>query len=394
MASYILIAVLLLATVFGDTTKLHSVFSLIKSGSVTPSLPIPFESWEKWDEKAAAELTGMGMREQYLLGREIRRQYNEHNLINSSYIIDQLDVRSILNSSSILSAQSFLRGFLGETQERLSTEELTKALPPIPVNEYFIKTIGNHTLPMSISILPYHNWYPNEEDIFNPLSCPKAINLTHAEYTKSLEMNLIVAKYNTSLTEIAKKYYPWINEKYLSYPLNLIILDSIYNAAHLRKPLSLSNLDMEIINKYENEIYYYTKCVNPIAVSYWASQPLSFIQKFFETSLKSAINSPSRLQNLKSSIVFGEDKIFMSILSVFGNNVTEVLKPSSMLTFEAWGPEKPTQINEMTIKMLFNAVPTPIGKCPATGCKFEEFIAEIKKHLVTDIKKLCNPNQH
>ncbi len=390
MASYIFPLVLLLAAfIYGQEQKLYSTFTLIHTGTVSPAIPLPSMDWEQWDEKATGELTAMGMREQYLLGREIRRRYDAANLLNSTLLIDQVFVRMIDHNSSIESGVAFLRGFLNDNKDQLTAAELSQAKPPVFVKEYFVRNIGDNVLPMGVGTLPYHTHYPHDEDIFAPRSCPKAQNLTIQAFLEDPAVKGAVEKYNQSFVNLVKKYYQKIDRKMLTFPRYVPLMESILTAVKLFKETRLSDEEVSLVKTYLDTIYFYSRAASKEGNSYRASPMLDFMTKFLQSTLQQALHYPTRLENQKAAFVFTEDRMIASLLARLGHNVTASIPSASIVTFEVYGPETSRDLREMSVKLKFNDKEIKIVDCELSKCSYETFQKVILGLLVKDVETLC-----
>ena len=123
------------STVFAQE-KLIFVIDIVRHGDRTPLITSP--EIEKIWSQGVGQLTPAGMRQEYELGKILRRQYvNKYHLLPQQYDINTITVRSSGIPRTMMSAQSLLFGLypLGTGP---SLDESTKALPrglqPIPIN--------------------------------------------------------------------------------------------------------------------------------------------------------------------------------------------------------------------------------------------------------------------
>ena len=390
MASYIFaLALIFLCVVRADDASLRFVFTLVNTGTTTPSIPVPTMSWDDWDEKAPGELTAMGMREQYLLGHELRRQYDEAGLINPDYMIDQIFFRMIDHNATIESGEAFIRGFIKDNSDLLSSDEKEKALPPLKVNQYFINNIGSNVLPLGVGTLPYHTHYPHEKDVFAPRSCMKAQEMTHNSFMNNTEVEQIVKKYHAQFVEMVKLRFPDIDPKKLVFPLYLPLLESIYKAVKQFREMELSEKEQSLVENYVAELYFYSRAGNMLANSYLVSQALSVIKTYIKSGVDNELKRPNRTENLKSAFIFTEERMIVSLLSHLGYNVTNPLAPASIVAFQLYGAIDAESSDDFYIKLKYNDEEKRIGDCGFPTCEYERFMKTMEKLIVVDAEVKC-----
>ena len=111
-------------------SKIIFVVEMVDFGIRSPvyaSKYFPLSSWPN----GLIELTGMGMRQQYLLGREIQNRYIKNEpLLSENYNKNEIYIRSTNANRTIMTAYSQLLGIYPENPHKLSKAEEDLSFPP------------------------------------------------------------------------------------------------------------------------------------------------------------------------------------------------------------------------------------------------------------------------
>lgn len=329
-------------------TKLHFVLTFVSQGTITPKHAVPSFDWEKWEEKGPDELTAMGMREQYLLGHELRRRYLNDNLIDFEYVIDQVQINMTDYNYTIMSGQAFIRGFLGNSLKNLNANQMKVADPPFSIEQYFKDKIGTNVLPVGIATLPFHTYYPHNEDVLSPLSCPRAAHVNAKDFDKDPNVKKAIETYEKDFLDLIKKHYGISSQ----FPAYVSLLESIASAIHQLKETSLNEKEERCVKEFSRALYYPNRTANKDANMYKLSGLFNYTKLFVNESIRTILNNTSRKQNLKAAFIFTSDTMLASILSLY--NRTESfppLGPANIIRFEVHGPNNPT-IDNLHVKVL------------------------------------------
>ena len=184
---------------------------------------------EKWTNPG--ELTGVGQRMHYLLGRRNRIKY----IKNEEFLSSQFDPHEILIFSSninrtMVSVASQLQGFYpqdSQTGQTLTTEQIEIAYPRVDVNNAeineSIKDLGSYALPYQMTLAPVRMLNDNDRrmNVYDLEECVEErddIKKKNAEtvpeiieYTKEFNR-----KYNTSFN----KYFNDADGSYTVFEIN------------------------------------------------------------------------------------------------------------------------------------------------------------------------------
>jgi len=125
-------------------------------------------------------LTASGIRQHYLLGTKVRKDYVErHGLINGTYDVNEFYIQSTQVPRTIQSAQSQLMGIfpLGSATQ-LKENQVEDAIPQIEIEdkEEIQKSLGLDAIIDRFQPIPVHNYEQQEEDdVLGYADCPLMI---------------------------------------------------------------------------------------------------------------------------------------------------------------------------------------------------------------------------
>jgi hypothetical protein len=358
--------------------ELISSFVLVSVGSSSPYHPLSANGWNDWDVKGPFELTGAGMREQYLLGKELKRRYNAINLLSDKELYYQVMLRSVDHNNTIESTISFLRGFLPDYVKELNEKEMNVSKPGIEVDEKFTKDLGNQTLPNKMNTLPFHTYYPHEEDLFDSCSCPKANDLINSSFLNNKEVNDTIKEYEADFINIVKNAYN-LKEEDLKFPNYTKVLESVVALMDQYRPTRLKQEGEQLITNFFSKLYHHLKAGNKDANSYRAIPILEFIRNIFDASSK----LPEEKEIIKIGFSFVKDEMLASFLS-FVSEMDEVkIRPSSIVTVNLY--------KNNTVKLDYNDDKNKGIKGCEGECSFEAFkeLVDKLKEELGDVKDKC-----
>eukprot|EP00826_Nyctotherus_ovalis_P048959 TRINITY_DN5834_c0_g1_i3.p1 TRINITY_DN5834_c0_g1~~TRINITY_DN5834_c0_g1_i3.p1 ORF type:complete len:379 (-),score=108.64 TRINITY_DN5834_c0_g1_i3:60-1196(-) len=357
--------------------NLYFTLVLVHTGTVTPKFPVPEKSWRDWDEKGPDELTAMGMREQYLLGYELRRRYN--STLDQDSIIDQVYVRMIDHNCTIMSGQAFLRGFLRDNKATLNDAQLNKADPPIAVDSYFKQKIGSLVLPSGVGTLPFHTFYPHNNDVLDSCYCKNAHSKNLKTFNKTKEVQDILNKHLSDFTKFAREKYNQI----VKFPEHVHFLEAVQSAIHQFKETSLDKETESRIYEFADALYFDARTVDKDSVKYQTSEAFNFIKQFIESNTVSNMKNFTRKQNRRIAFFFIEDLMMTSVLKRMEMKSKGILPAASILTFQVTG----TNTKDLKVQVKLNDEEKIVSK------NYTEFLNYMDGFVVKDknsIRKYCN----
>eukprot|EP00826_Nyctotherus_ovalis_P014136 TRINITY_DN13903_c0_g1_i18.p1 TRINITY_DN13903_c0_g1~~TRINITY_DN13903_c0_g1_i18.p1 ORF type:complete len:432 (-),score=120.21 TRINITY_DN13903_c0_g1_i18:46-1197(-) len=350
--------------------KLISSFVLVNVGSSSPHHPLPNNKWSDWNVHGPSELTGVGMREQYMLGKELRRRCDEdYNLLSDANLYNQIMLRSIDHNNTIESTVSFLRGFLRNQTVNMNEAQREMAKPGLDVSKEFYVALGNAMLPYGMNTLPFHTYYPHEEDLFDSCSCPKANKLIADSFSplKNEKVKNAIVKYEAKFVDIIKSTYR-LSGNDVVFPNYIKAIESIIAMTNHYMDTKLTADQLKLVQDFASELYAAYKAGNREANSYRAIPILSFATDVFNATSK----SHTKTEMYKAGFVFVYDDVMASFLSfVADKNVTNI-PPSSIVTLNL----VKDATNWDFVELYYNDEEVKITGCKG-DCKFENFLEPV-----------------
>ena len=153
--------VLLLA--HSDDSNIRLIITLLNHGPRAPPYPNYNTSNNITDHNhRLGELTNVGLRQQYLLGRTIRQQYvHLAPIIQEYYSDNHIYARTAPTNPAYLSAYAILTGiYTPGTGEALDIDKLNNAIPPVEFQQKLIPEITklvDMCLPLYTNVFPIHS---------------------------------------------------------------------------------------------------------------------------------------------------------------------------------------------------------------------------------------------
>ena len=137
------------------------VFQISAQGSHTPSMSLGLAKNADEEPKQMNYVTPLGIRQQYMIGNELRLRYVEEqagNFLKEKYDITQPFIQSSWNDTAILSAQAMMLGIYppGENNYKIEESQKYNAVPPIEGFDFkpWIDEMGLEALPHQTTIFP------------------------------------------------------------------------------------------------------------------------------------------------------------------------------------------------------------------------------------------------
>lgn len=196
--------------------KLRWAFEIFRHGARTPysGMNASFHDCFGHQWLGLKELTGVGLRQHFLVGYRNRIKYiKENNLINPIYDPREVYLISTDSNRTIMSANAQVQGlYTPGTGKKLTPEKSEKAIPPVEIGSYedAKKALDENeyaTLPNDITIMPVHSFF--NDDHFIQLQdkkvCPKSINyyLKNQQRKEVVDfLNQMTEKYGEKLMEV------------------------------------------------------------------------------------------------------------------------------------------------------------------------------------------------
>ena len=134
--------------------KVRHVFQISAQGSKSPSTLFNLTVDPADEPKQNDYVTPLGIRQQFMIGDELRYRYVEDlnaNFLSEHYNISQIFIQTSWNDTAILSAQAMLLGLYppGKNNYTLREDQKERAVPPIEGFDFkpWIDEMGDEALP-------------------------------------------------------------------------------------------------------------------------------------------------------------------------------------------------------------------------------------------------------
>ncbi len=134
----VLLAVALLSADLAQGRRLAQVFELCRHGARSPFYDnLNFAEWNM----PLQQLTPIGMRQHYLIGRQLNKQLvQQQKLLDAQYNYEQVLVYTTDTQRAVMSAESQLLGLYFEAGQNLSPDyrfERQTDLPPLNIDPFW-----------------------------------------------------------------------------------------------------------------------------------------------------------------------------------------------------------------------------------------------------------------
>lgn len=403
------------------------VTELVRHGARAPLSDIVNYIPRDWVKKyGKGELTGVGMRQHYYLGKNVRLKFPE--LLTDLTNYQEYYVRSTNVNRTLMSAQSHIMGLRGNaafTQEKLIWDNKDpKVLPPVKDFNFDLNKINFDTpLPDGMTPFPVHNPNPNKDLLLGGDGPPCPTNLKQMKKDRS-ETNVSLRgneKLQTLLEEALKAYN--IQDKYkgakdftLCYHLGDFVRQDWYNNPNaLLKPGD--DLYERLSDCYHFGIsnYYKTRNVAISTQSPYLSQLMAYVEDKLATFdyTTETFNKDAKFK-LKYVLFSAHDDTLAPFLislgyidrqclheKVVNQDVKKSCNPSpplasSIIWSVSYEPQGKKELNDdFFITTTYNGEPLQSTEKSKIGYQskmsFRNFKSIIKKHLL--ITSVSDPRQ-
>ena len=211
-----IILISLIISLIKSEEELRWAFEIFRHGARTPYSGMTSDFKDCFGEKwlGLKELTGVGLRQHFLVGYRNRIKYiNETNLIKSEYDPREVYLISTDSNRTIMSANAQVQGLyppgLGP---KIESNQSDSAIPPVNFEEIenAKKELDNEdytALPNRMNVIPVHSFFTKEH--FIQLQDKKVCPKTNEYYLKNQQRKEI----QDFLEEMTLKYGDKLNEK-------------------------------------------------------------------------------------------------------------------------------------------------------------------------------------
>ena len=149
---------------FNLSKDLRMVYSIMKGGNNVPN-KLNDQGYdvlgELWDY--SGEITALGLRSQFLLGRAYYQKYK--GFISDSFKYNEWFIGTTDFNKTEMSVQAFMIGVYPSNNLNLTSIQESNAKPPIRVN-YDTKPLNGNVFPSNIQVFPYHVFQETNKKYF------------------------------------------------------------------------------------------------------------------------------------------------------------------------------------------------------------------------------------
>ena len=357
---------MMVALALPDELKL--VIALVRHGARTPIKPIPELAKRIAWPVTLEDLTPIGQRQLYLLGRMLRKKYIEdEKFLPAVYNASLVQVRSTQFRRTIMSDQSLVTGLYTGGLEKLTPEQLSQEqiwVPPINLTfSSLVKTsLKDSALPFDMHAFPILNYALNSERLLFFSSCPK-YSFVRGSYYKTDKFSEVYKQYNETFQEVCNLI--GVNCVNVKGSDTFFYVDNIVSAEFHDKLPELSpqkDLVYEMLRFYTDlmlgelvmDPVMNTICTNGMSIEF---------PKYFEN----AING----QGPKINLFETHDSSILGWLNAFGiprKGIYEVIPYASNIIFEL----RKDANGEYYVNMIYN------DKILMGHVPMKEFVEKIK----------------
>ena len=354
--------------------QLLAVVELSRHGARSPSYLYEFDE-DYWDPEFPGELTGVGMRQHYLIGAELKqRLITEAGLLSAEFNESQVEVWSTDANRTLTSAYSQMVGMFPYGLGPVLTPD-QPASPPFPIfNQTNIeKALGQSALPSQRQSFPIYSQSALQDFLlqgYNPATCP------HMRLYQSTVLNR--DEYQSKQNQLNMTLF-----RALSGALGVPIR-SIQEAAEVSTAIECdiaagnplpSKLTKELYQQLRETHGYYVFMVpfadvNAVKVAF---------SEFFEDVLKVFADAIEGKGKAFKAYVGHEENI-AGVLSGLGA-VQDVNPPfASVLQFSLY--------DNQTVSVTYNDQDIS-SFCPTSPCSYDSFVQYLTTLIDPDYKQRC-----
>eukprot|EP01016_Furgasonia_blochmanni_P026019 TRINITY_DN27779_c0_g1_i2.p1 TRINITY_DN27779_c0_g1~~TRINITY_DN27779_c0_g1_i2.p1 ORF type:complete len:420 (+),score=55.97 TRINITY_DN27779_c0_g1_i2:64-1323(+) len=355
--------------------------------------PIPLE-----------QLTDVGIRQHFLIGRELRYRYIEDlKFLSEFYDNSEIEVRSTDMTRTIQSAASQMLGLYPKSTARQSRDVLDKfGRPPMEVSnvDQILENLDGRVLPNDHQAIPIHVAQLSSEYLLpNDGLCPKLNdeldNLKDTDVYKGFDRLLRENGFYTNMSRALNIDENTMNIELVGQYHDVLIAD-LYAGREFPEDLSKELwLWIRFVNDFK--AYYGNYGDDPHIINLWNSQMF----KEINNRLKAKVESPN--SPLKFLVYSAHDDTLMSILAGLGSaryttDFSEYVNGSrdgkivvnaifaSTIFIELYQDESD---EAFSVKVIFNDKPLFIDGCPDILCPFETISEILMKRVIDDYENVC-----
>jgi len=317
--------------------KLVFAVDVIRHGDRNPIISLP-KAPHDWPE-GLGELTPIGMRREYELGKKLRRRYiEETKLLPRSYKPETLYVRSTDYNRTIMSAECFLMGLYSPGTG-----------PTLPSTLFF----NQAALPYYYQPIPIHTKDQNDDRILLP----------HNDQKELLQLLSSIPEYQKKEIELKPYFENWSKATGIAihncYEVEIVgDLLFIYQLKHLSLPKELNKEDIKTMITASKDIF------KKSIVAEASGKPL------FNEIAHYLKEAASQKTMLKCVLYSAHDSTIMSLMSAMNIPINEIPCYASDLNLSLFDKGNHNYYVQVTLNDRRLELPGTKGK----GCSLENFM--------------------
>jgi len=227
-------------------TELKFVYEVFRHGARSPWAPgnkginetsqdIFGEYWFNSLPGLESELTGMGLRQQYLLGYKMRSRYVDTGFLDKSFNMSQVLIYSTNVNRTMMSAQSQLFGMYPPgTGNQIFDNQSILAIPPgnpIPDLDKILTELQNNSILFGSQVFPVHLFDEKYEGLHNTGKCPAISNILNNNEKKQ-EIVEYQKTFNATYFDKLQSVLGFKDKDYLMSMHNLFLIADAFIASY------------------------------------------------------------------------------------------------------------------------------------------------------------------
>ena len=386
------------------SSKLLMVIEFSRHGAREPIYD--FLNAKPFDSKG--ELTPVGMKQHYLLGKTLRSMYIENEtFLSPSYHPKEIYVRSTNYNRTILSAISQLYGLypLGtgpDIDESLDRKYLS---PPFTSNffdfQVFAKNLHNNlenkALNMGFQPIPVHVVAMSQDSLLRPFDisiCPLNVNLQNSQYNSNTFKEWTDLFKDNTFKELSKLLNITYNDMSLWVAFDIFDIYDNFRYSNQPVPANLS-IDLERnLTFIHNVMIYFVYFGSENQRRLLTTPIFNEILRYFDGKINKTIET-------KFIYYSGHDRTLSMVLSGLNYSSYECLYDKYLgITNNNTCLEMPTYASNILIelhensttqyvKIKYNGKYLPMCGSNLTSCKYSVFSKKLNDFIVKDFVKQC-----
>lgn len=361
---------------------------LTRNGATAPMRLYP------WDEGAwtvgAGELTAAGLRQQYLIGTQMRYRYlTQQNLITANATQSQVYILSTDAGRTIMSAEAQVLGLYPPgTGLSLTAAQIAEAVPPITVTNLaqLEEDLGSAALPEYAAIVPVHGVEINTSTTLRPFDggCTRVTEFS-ARVLNGPTVTAILEKYPNVMTTLMQE--TGFNSSQVQQELSYIY-DSLEAGNFSNHDLPFTPQEMEEIQTMWQESLQYLLSLSD-DMNRLAGSP--FLQELMWQFY--GVMDNVCCYTRKFSLYISNGYSILMVLAALGIRDIPLPPYASVLLFEL-SETTPITTPSYSVTVTLNDQTLLIPTCPNVTCPFETFMKYVTFRSFPDAETQCKDSDN